>query len=346
MTTLESTAPTTLPDRSTIAETQPEPRPFGSIRGLGDKVFRGGVGTTGLAVLVIMAAVGFFLSLEAFDALSVAKLNFFTETRWEVETGNFGIAALLGFTVLIALVAVVVSFPIAMLTALFITEVGPTRLRSTLVAIIDLMAAVPSVVYGLWGLVFLQGQIIGLSEWINAWFGWIPIFAVDNADPNNPLNSASVYTGSTFICGVVVAMMVIPIQTTVMREVFSQVPPGEREGAYALGSTRWGMIRAVAIPFGRGGIIGGTMLGLGRALGETIAIFLIFTPSFDFTLGVLSNGTNAISPHIALRQPEASPFATSALMAAGLSLFAITLLVNFVASGFIARSRSGASSDA
>jgi phosphate transport system permease protein len=169
---------------------------------------------------------------------------------------------------------------------------------------------------------------------------------VSGAEPDNPLSSASVYTASTFIAGLVVAMMVMPIQCVVMREVFSQVPIGEREGAFALGATRWGMIRVVSLPFGRGGIIGGTMLGLGRALGETIAVFLIISPKFEFNLHVLESGSNSVSSLIALRYNEASGFGLSALFAAGLALFVLTLIVNFAASWFIARSRSGASSEA
>jgi phosphate transport system permease protein len=176
--------------------------------------------------------------------------------------------------------------------------------------------------------------------------GWFPLFSVNGADPNSPLSSASVYTASSFIAGIVVAMMVMPIQCSVMREVFSQVPIGEREGAFALGSTRWGMITVVSLPFGRGGMIGGTMLGLGRALGETIAVLLIISPRFDFTFHTLEAGSNSVSSLIALRYSEASGFGLSALMAAGLALFGITLVVNFIASYFVARSRSGAGSEA
>jgi phosphate transport system permease protein len=190
------------------------------------------------------------------------------------------------------------------------------------------------------------GNTIGLSRWLNTWFSWIPFLDVARADPNSPLSSASVYTASTFIAGVVVAMMVMPISCVVMREVFSQVPVSEREGAFALGSTRWGMIRVVALPFGRGGIIGGTMLGLGRALGETIAVVLIISPRFDINFHVLEAGSNSVSSLIALRTFESSGFGLSALMAAGLALFAVTLVVNFTASWFVARSRSGASSEA
>lgn len=322
------------------------PRQLVTRRGVGDRIFHGLAAFSGVAVLAIMAAVGLFLTLEAFQALEATGLSFLTTTDWQPDRGEFGIASVLTFTVLIAIVAVSIALPISIGTALFITEVAPPRVRATLVALVDLMAAVPSVVYGLWGLFLLQGQIIGLSRWISTWFGWIPIFRVTGADPNSPLASGSVYTASTFIAGVVVALMVMPIQCSVMREVFSQVPPGEREGAFALGSTRWGMMRVVSLPFGRGGIIGGTMLGLGRALGETIAVFLIISPRFDISFQILEAGSNSVSALIALRYSEASGFGLSALMAAGLALFAMTLVVNFVASIFVARSRSGAASEA
>ena len=142
----------------------------------------------------------------------------------------FGVASVLIGTVLIALVAVAIALPLSMGTALFIVEVAPRWLRSSLVTLVDLMAAVPSVVYGLWGLFLLQGQVVGVSRFINTWFGWLPFFKVTGASPTDPLASATVYTASTFIAGVVVAMMVMPIQCVVMREVFSQVPAGEQIG--------------------------------------------------------------------------------------------------------------------
>ena len=317
-------------------------------RGRGDKVFFRGIGLSGILVLALMASVGMFLSYEAIEALSVAGPSFLTTSEWQPDAGTsgFGIAAVMPFTILIAGLAVFIAAPIATGTALFITEVAPGWLRSSLVAMVDLMAAVPSVVYGLWGLFLLQGQVIGLSRWLNTWMGWFPLFSVTGADPNSPLSSASVYTASSFIAAIVVAMMVMPIQCSVMREVFSQVPIGEREGAFALGSTRWGMISVVSLPFGRAGMIGGPMLGLGRALGETIAVLLIISPKFDFTVHALEAGSNSVSSLIALRYSEATGFGLSALFAAGLALFAITLCVNFVASYFVARSRSGAGSEA
>jgi len=339
---------TTLPARSEEAQSTAEPIEVVSRRGFGDKIFFRGVGLSGFLVLALMGAVGVFLAIEAAQALRVSGLSFFTTSEWQPDAGlsGFGIAAVLPFTILIAVLAVTIATPIAMGTALFITEVAPTWLRSSLIAMVDLMAAVPSVVYGLWGLFLLQGQVIGLSKWLNTWFGFLPIFSVTGADPNNPLGSASVYTASTFIAGIVVAMMVMPIQCSVMRQVFSQVPVGEREGAFALGSTRWGMISVVSLPFGRGGMIGGTMLGLGRALGETIAVLLVTSPRFDFTFHALEAGSNSVSSLIANRYNEASGFGLSALMAAGLALFGITIGVNFIASYFVARSRSGAGSEA
>jgi phosphate transport system permease protein len=324
----------------------PQPRPIRVRRNRGDRIFFGGASFSGMIVLSIMVAVGLFLGIQATQALVKTGASFLTTAEWQPARSEFGIAAVMLGTVLIAFVAVAIALPIALGTALFITEVAPTWLRSWLVALVDLMAAVPSVVYGLWGVKLLQGQIVGLSRFINTWFGWIPIFKVAGADPNSPLASASVYTASTFIAGIVVAMMVMPIQCVVMREVFSQVPVGEREGAFALGSARWGMIRVVALPFGRGGIIGGTMLGLGRALGETIAVLLIISPRFLISFHILEAGSNSVSSLIALRYNEDSGIGLSALFAAGLALFALTLVVNFVASWFVARSRSGASSEA
>ena len=323
----------------------PEPRSLRTKKDRGDRVFRGTNYLAGIVVLAIMAAVGMFLLVEAWQALSTQGVGFLTTQEWQPDRQKFGIAAVLLGTVLIALVAVGVAMPIAMGTSLFITDIVPARVRGWLVAMVDLMAAVPSVVYGLWGLFFFQGGVISLSRWISTWFGWIPIFAVDGTDPNSPLPNATVYTASTFIAGLVVALMVMPIQCSVMREVFSQVPVGEREGAYALGGTRWGVIRIVSMPFARGGIIGGTMLGLGRALGETIAVVLIISPRFDLNFHVLEAGGNSVSSLIALRYSEASDFSLSALFAAGLALFAMTLVVNFTASWFVARSRSGAESE-
>ncbi|MFB7273179.1 phosphate ABC transporter permease subunit PstC [Streptomyces sp. NPDC056244] len=325
---------------------QDQPRPIKRSAGLPDQLFRGLARGSGGVVLVIMLLVGTFLGYRAWEALRVAKGSFITTSAWEPDSHHFGIAAVLTGTVLIGLVAIAFALPLAMGTALYITEYAPRRVRRTMVSLIDLMAAVPSVVYGLWGAFFLQAHIVGLSRWISTYFSWIPIFKVNGADPGDPLAPMTVYTSSTFIAGVVVALMVTPIACSVMRETFFQAPVGEREGAYALGATRWGVIKTVVLPFGRGGIIGGTMLGLGRALGETIAVYMIISPAFVIQPRILENGTNSVSSLIALRYGSASDFGMSALMAAGLALFLMTLVVNFVASSIVARSRSGAGTEA
>jgi len=334
--------------------------------GRGDRLFRFQRTGSAIAVLAVMAAVGLFLLLRAYQALRVTGWSFLTTQEWQPDVHRFGIAAVLTGTVLIAAVAIVFSVPLALGTALFISEIAPPRARRAMIALVDLMAAVPSVVYGLWGLFFLQAQAIGVARWLSTWFGWIPFLHVDGADPNQPLATASVYTASTFIAGIIVALMVAPIQCSVMREVFAQAPAGEREGAYALGSTRWGMIRSVVLPYGAGGVIGGTMLGLGRALGETIAVYLgtppvfpvqpplpqtrpppvylVISPVFQIQPHILQTGSNSVSSLIALHYGDSSTFGMSALMAAGLALFLMTLVVNFTASSIVARSRSGAQS--
>lgn len=311
-----------------------------------EKAFLGLTRGGALIVLAVIALVGIFLAIRAASAISVAKFSFLTTQAWQPDIHRFGIAGIMTGTIMIAFVAVVIAVPVALGLALFITEVAPAPIRRTLVSLVDLMAAVPSVVYGLWALFFLQDRAIGVSRWIATWFGWIPLFRVNGADPSNPAQSGTLYSASTFIVGIAVSLMVIPILCSVMRETFAQAPLGEREGAYALGATRWGMIRSVVLPFGKGGIIGGTMLGLGRALGETIVVLLIISPVYNANLHILQSGGNSVSNLIATLYGESSTFGTSALMAAGLALFALTLIVNFSASAVVARSRSGAESDA
>jgi len=314
---------------------------------MADRVFRGTARGSGLAVLAIMSMVGVFLTYRGWQALKVAGVSFLTTERWQPDAGHghFGIAAVLTGSVFVALVAIITATPLAIGTALYISEYAPPRLRRTLISVVDLMAAVPSVVYGLWGFILLQDHMVGVSRWISTYFAWIPIFRIEGVDPRDPLATATAYTSSTFIAGLVVALMVTPIACSVMREAFSQAPVGEREGAYALGASRWGMIRTVVLPFGRGGMIGGTMLGLGRALGETITVFMILALVFAIQPHILQNGGSTVAALIAQRYGEATPLGISALMAAGLALFVLTLVVNFAASMVIARSRSGAASE-
>jgi phosphate transport system permease protein len=185
----------------------------------------------------------------------------------------------------------------------------------------------------MWGAAYLRPRMVGISEWLGRYLGFLPIF--------KPTTEFPIYGPSAFVAGVVVSLMVVPIVTSVVREVFTQVPPGEKEGALALGGTRWGMVRAVVLPFGRGGIIGGSMLGLGRALGETIAILLIVSPLFQIRANIIEAGAIPVAPLIANSFGESSGIALSALLAAGFVLFVVTLLVNVGASAVIQRSRSG-----
>ena len=307
----------------------------------------------GSIALVVMLFIGGFLILRATEAIRAAGWDFLTTAAWQPNGGRFGVAAILTGTVLVGLTAISIALPLSLGTALYISEYAPVRLRRLLINLVDLMAAVPSVVYGLWGFFLLQPQVLvkgpggeGLPRWLATYLGWIPFFRVEQGgkviDAGDPATSGTSFTSSIFIAGFIVALMVAPIACSIMRESFSQAPVGEREGAFALGATRWGMIRSVVLPFGRGGIIGGTMLGLGRALGETIAVFMVISIAFDVKIRILENGGSTVSSLIALRFGEASDFELSALMAAGLSLFVLTLIVNTIASAAIARSRSGA----
>ena len=310
-----------------------------------DLVFHAIARAGGSVMLVVMLLIGAFLAFRATQALRTAGWSFLTTQSWNPGAGGFGIAAVMTGTFLIAGVAIVFAIPLSIGTALYISEYAPRILQRPLIAVIDLMAAVPSVIFGLWGFFLLQWKVTTVSRWLSTWFSWVPFFHVNNVDPNNPIVTPTTFTSSSFDAGLVVALMITPIISSVMREAFSQAPAGEREGAYALGSTRWGMIRSVVLPFGRGAMIGGTMLGLGRALGETLAVTLIISPVYAIQTHILQHGTSSISSLIALHYGESTPFGISALMAAGLALFAVTLLVNFIAAQIVARSRSGAQSE-
>jgi phosphate transport system permease protein len=338
-------------DRSSVDTLPSDGPPLGGRRHIravsdsGDRIFLGGTRLGAIIVVGVIAFVALFLTFRAYPALVAAKFGFLTTQAWEPAAHHFGVGGVLPDTVLIALVALAVAIPVSLGLSLCISEIAPNRIQRVLVSLVDLMAAVPSLVYALWGFDYLQGHVIGVARWLSTWFGWIPIFKVVNPFSSSPTTTASIYTASTFIVGLTVSLMVIPIQCSVMREAFSQAPLGEREGAYALGGSRWGMIRTVVLPFGRGGIIGGTMLGLGRALGETIVVYLIISPVYHINWHILGSGGNSIGALIALQYGNSAPFDVDALMAAGLALFAMTFVINFAASSIVSRSRSGAESD-
>jgi phosphate transport system permease protein len=333
--------PASTPEGPPVPARRVEPTAGGT-----DRVFGLSLTSAGIMALLIMGTVGLFLLVRGSGALADAGLRFLTTQGWDPDSHNFGIATVITGTLMIAAVAVALAVPIATGVALYISEYAPPTLRRLLVNMVDLMAAVPGVVYGLWGFYLLNPMIIPVSRWISSTFGWLPLLGIHDSHPGDPLETLTIYESSTFVAGIVVSLVIMPTICSVMRESFSQAPIGEREGAYALGATRWGMIRRVVVPFGRGGMIGGTMLGLGRAMGETIAVVMIITPVFRIQPEILRSGANSVAALIALRFEAASPFELSALMAAGLALFALTLLVNFGASAIIMRSRSGQLSEA
>lgn len=316
------------------------PRALESGLPAGDRIFRGIASSIGLFVLALTGSIGLFLGYQSIPTLHRYGLRFFTESQWLPERDIVGLSATLVGTFEVAFVALLVGFPLALATALYISEYAPQRIKATLVALVDLMAAVPSIIYGLWGFFLLQPHTIHVARWISQNLGWMPWFAVDT-NPDAASFAQSRYAASAFIAGLAVSMMVIPLACAVMRGIFAQAPIGEREAVLALGGTRWGMIRTVVLPFGRGGIIGGTMLGLGRALGETIAVLLIISPAFDLKIRILTVGTETISGLIAGRFGEATSAQLSALLTAGFVLFVITLGINTVAAVFVSRSRSG-----
>jgi len=308
----------------------------------GDLIFRGVTRSIGVFVLVLTGSIGLFLGYQILPTVHRYGFSFFTETDWSPYRNVLGVAAVVVGTVQIAVIAMLIAFPLALMTALYISEYAPPWLKPYAVGAIDLMAAIPSIIYGLWGLFLLAPNAIYLSRWFHQNLGWIPLFEV-NTDAHAAAWAQSRYTGSAFIAAICVSMMVIPIACSVMRGVFAEAPIGEREAAYALGATKWGMIRTVVLPFGRGGIIGGAMLGLGRALGETIAVLLIIAPKFELKWSVLQTGTDTVSGLIAGNFGETtSKTQLFALLAAGFVLFVITLSINTVAAVFVGRSRSGA----
>jgi phosphate transport system permease protein len=322
----------------------PVPRRLVARHSLADRVFTGGTRLTGFTVLGIVSAIGLFLGWQVLPTIHHYGWGFFVRTRWQPSSDILGIAAPVVGTIEVATIALVIAFPLSFLSALFISEWAPPKLRPLLIRIVDLMAAVPSIVFGLWGLMLIQPHATHVAHWLSKYFGWIPIFSV-HTDVNHPvwndLYGYASYQGSAFIAAIAVSMMVFPMATSVMREVFSLAPQGEKEAAIALGATRWAMTRAVVIPFGRSGIIGGTMLALGRALGETISVVLIIQQVYQVKPRVLESGTQTISAMIATATPEADPAQRSALLAAGFVLFLMTLFVNTFAARVVARGRSG-----
>ncbi|WP_345698467.1 phosphate ABC transporter permease subunit PstC [Kitasatospora terrestris] len=306
---------------------------------LGDAVFFNLSRGSGILLLVVMAAIAGFLAYRSSIALSGNTGNFLTTFEWTPDAAEpkFGIAVLVFGTLVSALIAMVIAVPIAVGIALFISHYAPRRIAQPFAYLVDLLAAVPSIVYGLWGVLFLVPHMDGLSSWMDQYLSWTYIF---------DQTKSGVPPRTLFTVGILLAIMILPIITAVSREVFRQVPRMHEEAALALGATRWEMIRTAVLPFGRPGIISASMLGLGRALGETIAVATVLSTNSILSLHLLDPGGGTFAQNIALKFNEAQPFGRDALMASGLVLFVITLLVNGAARLIIARRKeySGANS--
>jgi len=241
------------------------------------------------------------------------------------------VGGLLVNTVLIAGVALLLAVPLSLGLALFINEYAPGRVRKVLTSSVDLLAAIPSLIFGMWGFFALQKPLIGVATWIAEHLNAIPLFRLTAPD--------AALSQSTFVAGIVVAFMVTPIITSVSRDVMAQCPRVQCEGALALGGSRWGMIRDVVLPFGRSGIVGSVLLGFGRALGETIAVVLVIALVYTPNLHILEKGSGSISALIATKFGEAQGVEISGLIAAGLALFIMTLVVNLFARSIVRRSQ-------
>jgi phosphate transport system permease protein len=322
-------ASTTPIDSPPPAPAPPVARKSTSTGRAGDKVFLGLSRGSGILLLVIMASIAVFLSYRAALAISKDEGNFLTTFDWN-PAGNppvFGIAVLLFGTVVSSIIAMAIAVPIAVGIALFISHYAPRRLAAPIAYVVDLLAAVPSIIYGIWGALFLVPYLEGLNLWLDEFFGWTYIFEKTEVG----------VARSLFTVGILLAIMILPIVTSVSREVFLQVPRMNEEAALALGATRWEVIRMSVLPFGRSGVISASMLGLGRALGETMAVATVLSPDFLIHGSLLNPGGGTFAQNIASKFSEATEFGRDALIASGLVLFVITLLVNGAARMIIAR---------
>jgi phosphate transport system permease protein len=301
----------------------PHAPPQRTVRRRGDRLFAGGARAAGIAILVILAGVAAFLVVESLPAITAPV---------EEIPGGDGlagyIAPLIFGTLLSAVIALLAATPLAVAIALFITYYAPRRLAQGLGYVVDLLAAIPSIVYGFWGIAWLAPNLVPLYEWLEQHLGFVPLFA-------GPASS----TGRTMLtAGLVLAIMILPIISAISREVFGQVPGLHREAALALGATRWEMIRLAVLPYGRSGVIGGAMLGLGRALGETMAIALVLSVSGGITVNLIGSGNpSTIAANVALEFPESSGVEINVLIASGLALFVITFAVNMLARWIVDR---------
>lgn len=306
-----------------------------SLRGhsrLGDAIFGNLARGSGIVILILMAAIAAFLISKAIPAITADKSNWITTFEWNPDNtpSQWGIGALVYGTLITSLIALILAVPTAVGVALFITQYAPRRVAQVLGYLVDLLAAVPSVIYGLWGLVFLSGPLLGLAGALNRQLSFIPIFG---GTPSGQ---------SIFAAGVLLSIMVLPIVAALAREVFLQAPHDQIEAAYALGATRWEMIKYAVLPYGRSGLVSATVLGLGRALGETIAVAILIPETNAVSKDILGPLGNTIAANIANQYGDAGTVGQGALIASGLVLFIITLIVNFAGRAVVRRGSQGA----
>jgi phosphate transport system permease protein len=321
---------TTLPAVSTAssprrARTPGASNSFGS-RGIGNKVLGGLTATSALITVSTLGLIGLFLVVDSWRPIWNTGWAFFTNFEWsnvtdETDPSPFGVGALLPGTVYLATIALIVAVPLSISTALFLEHYAPRRLRTALITAVDLLAAVPSIVWGLWGLYSLQPLLDGPSRWMADHLSFLPLFRNESGTVGN----------SVLIAGLVLALMITPIITSVSREVIARVPVNLDEAGRALGATKWTTLRSVVLRTARPGLLGACLLGLGRALGETIAVALIISPAFRPSWNLLEPGGDSIAALIANSVNEASPYGQRALMAAGLVLFVTTASVGAIA---------------
>lgn len=291
-----------------------------------DKVFKSVAYACGILILVALAAVTLFLLFRAWpliggdQAKNVATIESFTGGR----AHNFWqyVGPLVFGTVLVAALALIIAFFVSVGIALFISHYAPKRLAVLLSYIVDLLAAIPSVIYGLWGGLVLVPAVHPFWNWVAQYLGWIPIFAGPAANPSRTVATVAL----------VLAVMILPIITSLSRDIFLQTPRLHEEAALALGATKWEMVKLAVLPFGKSGIVSASMLGLGRALGETMAVLMILSPGLTYSINILkASQSQTIAANIAAQYPEANQLGVSTLIGTGLVLFLITFLVNFIA---------------
>ena len=296
---------------------------------LPDRILRWGLTTLAVGIFVLLAFFFIRLFVEARPALShQGVFGFVFSNDWDVSKAIFGALPLVVGTLITSTIALLLGVPVAVASALYLTELCPRRMKGPLTVMVELLAAVPSVVYGLWGFFFLVPKLRPAEQWFSDTFGFLPFVGGNVAGPNY------------FIAGLILAIMILPIVSAISREVIATVPPDHKEAALALGATRWEMIRMAVLPYARPGIVGGAMLGLGRAIGETIAVTIVIGNAPQIGKSLFDQGYT-LAAVIANEFGEAAsdPVHRAALIAAGLVLFVLTLLVNALARVMVSRGR-------